>query len=99
MAVSYDRLNNAVRNKFGFDVTYTPAGGSARPIQAIVDRTYVSEIGGVGIQTESVVFQVVDADVPELAVGDAFTYQGTNYVAVEVKPDFNGMTDILLNKA
>ena len=98
MAVSYDRLNTTVRDKFGIDVTYTPDGGSPRTVKAVVERNYFAETGGVGIQTESLVLQVVDDDVPELAAGDDFTVLTVAYVAVEVKPDFNGMTEVVLNK-
>jgi hypothetical protein len=99
VAVSYDRLNSRVRDKFGVPVTYTPAGGVGRPVLAIVDRDYFSDTGGVGIQTETFVLQVVDADVPELAAGDGFTITGTAYMAVEIKPDFFGMTQVVLNRA
>jgi hypothetical protein len=99
VAFSYDRLNAAVRDKFGLDVLYTPDGGSPRTVKAIVEQDYYSETGGVGIQTGALVFQVVDADVPELAVGDGFELLSVAYVAVEVKPDFNGMTDVVLNRA
>jgi hypothetical protein len=99
MAVSYTRLNSAVRDKFGIDITFTPAGGVARTITAIIDRTYFAETGTIGIQTESFVLNVVDADVPELAAGDAFTVAAINYLAVEIQPDFYGMTNIILNKA
>lgn len=99
MAVSYDRLNQAVRDKFGIDATYTPDGGSPRTVKGVMERDYFSETGGIGIQTEALVFQVVDADVPELAVGDGFVLLATAYTVVEVKPDFHGMTDIVLNRA
>jgi hypothetical protein len=99
MTLSYDRLNTRNRDKFGVNVTYTPAGGVGRTVKAILDRDYFSDTGGVGIQTESFVVQLVDADVPELAAGDGVTYGGVNYTAVEVKPDFHGMTDVVLNKA
>lgn len=98
MSVSYDRLNQTVRNKFGDPVTYTPAGGSARTVEAIFERNYFSETGGTGIQTESFFLQVVDADLPELATGDAFTISGIVYQAKEIKPDFQGMTEIILRK-
>jgi hypothetical protein len=99
MAVSYDRLNAAVRDKFGIEVTYTPEGGSPRTVEAVVERDYYAETGGVGIQTEVLVLRVVDSDVPELAVGDGFEVLSLAYVAVEVKPDFHGMTDVVLNRS
>lgn len=99
MAVSYDRLNTKSRDKFGIDVIYTPDGGSPRTVKAIVDRDYYSETGGVGIQTETLVLEVVDDDLPELAVGDGFEVLTVAYNAVEVKPDFHGMTDVVLNRS
>lgn len=98
MAVSYDRLNNCTRDKFGQLINYTPAGGVAREVSAIINQTYVSEVGGIGRQTKSVFIQVVDADVPELAAGDVFEFSGVSYEAKEIRPDFAGMTDILLNE-
>jgi hypothetical protein len=99
VAVSYARLNTRVRDKFGVDVIYTPAGGAGRTVRAIVNRDYFADTGGVGIQTETFVLQVVDDDVPELAAGDGFTVAGSAFVAVEVKPDFFGMSEVVLNRA
>jgi hypothetical protein len=100
MAVSYSRLNSRVRDKFGIDITYIPAGASGRTVKGIIDRNYFSDTGGAaGIQTESFILQVVNNDIPELAAGDDFTIAGTNYKAVEIRPDFFGMTEIVLNKA
>lgn len=102
MTVSYDRLNERVRDKFGIDSTYTPDGGIARTVVAVVERDYFSETVGVGIQTESLVLKVVDSDVPEIAVGDVFSWASGSlagtYTVVEVKPDFHGMTDVVINK-
>jgi hypothetical protein len=98
MALSYDRLNSTVRNKFGIDVTFTPDGAAGRTVKGIINRDYFSETGGVGIQTEAYILQVVDADVPELAVGDQFTINATTFRAVEIKPDFDGMSEVVLNK-
>jgi hypothetical protein len=97
MVVDYSRLNSRVRDKFGISATYSPAGGNPRTITVIVDQEYYSETGGIGIQTESVSVQVVDLDVPELAVNDRLTINGKTYRVVEIKPDFFGMTDAILN--
>lgn len=103
MSISYDRLNAKVRNKFGVDSIYTPTGGDPRTVKVIVEEDYFSGSPGVGVQTATLVAKVVDADVPELAVGDIFTWSAGrlagSYEAKEIKPDFHGMTDIVLNKA
>jgi hypothetical protein len=96
MAISYGRLNTAVRDKFGIDAIYTPAGGDPRTVKVVVDREYIVDSE---IATEAFILQVVDDDVPELAVGDLFEVLAVAYTVVEVKPDFFGMTGVILNKA
>jgi hypothetical protein len=99
MAVDYDRLNRSVRDKFGAGVTYTPTGGDARAVTAIIERNYYADTGGVGIQTDKFLLQVVAADVPELAAGDAFSFLGVDYVAVEIRPDFFGMIEVFIQES
>lgn len=99
MAVAYNRLNAKVRDKFGVDMTYTPAGRAGRTVRAIIDESYTSDTGGVGIQTETYILLVVDTDMPELAAGDGFTINAADYVAKEIKPDFFGMTQVLLQRS
>lgn len=103
MAVSYDRLNSRVRDKFGIPATYTPAASTGRAVTIIIERDYFSETPGAGIQTERLVAQAVTDDVVEIAVGDNFTFAtddlAGSFKVVEVKHDYLGMTDIVLNKA
>jgi hypothetical protein len=99
MAVSYDHLNRTVLDKFGVSITYTPKAGTARALTVIIDENYVSDIGGVGIQTKSLVVQIVDADAPEIAFDDAMQIAGVDYYVVDIRPDYNGMSVIVLNKA
>lgn len=103
MAISYDRLNTRVRDKFGITATYTPAGGTGRTVIIVCEREYFSETPGVGMQTEKLIAQAVTDDVVEIAAGDQFDFAtddltGT-FKVVEVKHDYLGMTDIVLNKA
>jgi hypothetical protein len=96
MAVDYDRLNAACRDKFGTVISYTPAGGSARDVTAIIDQAYFSDTGGVGIQTNRATLHLVAGDVPELAAGDVFSFLGVDHVAVEIQPDFFGMLEAVI---
>jgi hypothetical protein len=96
MAVNYDRLNAACRDKHGTVISYTPAGGNPRNITAIIDQVYYSDTGGVGIQTHRVTLHLVAGDVPELAAGDVFTILGVDHVAVEIQPDFFGMLEAVI---
>jgi hypothetical protein len=99
MPVSYDRLNTRVRDKYGVIFNYTPAGGTAREVKGVIERAFFPDTGSVGIQSERFRLQVVDDDVPELAVNDVFEFAGVNYAVRVIEPDFFGMTDILLQKA
>lgn len=103
MSVSFDRLNSRVRDKFGLASTYTPAGGSGRSVTVVIERDYFADAPAMGIQTEKIVAKAVTDDVTEIAVGDAFDFATADltgsYTVVEVKHDFLGMTDIVLNKA
>lgn len=103
MAINYDRLNSRVRDKFGLSATYTPAGGTGRAVTVVIERDYFSDTPGAGIQTERLVAQAVTDDVVEIAVGDNFTFATDNlagsFKVVEVKHDYLGMSDIVLNKA
>jgi hypothetical protein len=99
--VDFGPLNRRCRDKFGTTATFTPDAGAGTPreLVGVYDAEYYSETPGVGTQTETAVFVVVSADIPDGAPGDLLTHAGIDYKIVEVKPDGLGMSDLVLNKA
>ena len=79
---------------------YTPSGGSAGNVTAIVDNEYeaVETGGSVAFAVERPRLTVRTTDVSTAAEGDAVSFDGTNYIVRVVMSDGTGMTELLIEK-
>lgn len=93
----------------GIQVTYTPAGGSAASINAILNQEYVDiDTAGLPVQGFTPVAQVKTTDVPNIAFGDSFAAPAiknldgtvikaaTNYKIINFEHDNLGITSLIL---
>jgi hypothetical protein len=93
----------------GIALTYTPTGGSATSIKAILNQEYVDiDTGGMPIQGYQPVAHVKTTDIPNIAFGDALAAPAiknldgttikaaTNYKVINFEHDNLGMTSLLL---
>lgn len=80
-------------------ITYTPDGGSSRVIAGMFQA--FSELTGgesVDVLVNNPILSVRTMDVPELAVGDVFAIDGHDYEAAVIRPDSEGITEIMMEK-
>ena len=83
----------------GREVTYTPQGGSPRTINAMLQEFSELTAGEtVDIVTTSPILSARSIDIAEIQTGDQFTIQSQNYKAVVIKPDNEGITELMLEK-
>jgi len=84
---------------FAEEVSYTPAGGTARTERAIVD--IASEVLELGEQFSmdgvSASLEMDAAKVPEMAQGDAMVVRSITYKVTGVEPDVGGMLRVRLS--
>jgi|TARA_R100000329_G_scaffold99930_1_gene82489 hypothetical protein len=112
MAMEFDRdFNGYLDATFGHGIslTYTPNGGSASTINAILNQEYVDiDSGGLPVQGFQPVAHVKTTDVPNIAFGDDISAPAiknldgttikaaTNYKVINFENDNLGMTQLLL---
>lgn len=85
---------------FGQTVSYTPSGGSASDVTAIVDNDYEAvDVGGsVAFAIQRPRLTARTADVSTAAEGDTVSYGGDNYIVRVVMADGTGITELLIEK-
>lgn len=90
---------NLLEKLDGREVIYTPDGGSPRPVTGMF-QAYSELVGGesVDVVVNNPVLSVRTADVPEIATGDAFTVDGTEYEVAVIRPDSEGITELIMEK-
>lgn len=87
----------------GREITYTPLGtpnGGASRVLSGLFQAYSELTGGesVDVVISSPVLSVRTQDIPEIAVGDQFTIEAQDYEVAVIRPDEEGITELLLEK-
>lgn len=94
-----DQLGFLDTETHGLTVSYTPLGGSAISIKAIVNDEYFGIDGeSVDIEGKQVLLTCRTADAPNAAHNDTFAFESNNYVVVNVRPDGTGFTEMVLEE-
>lgn len=80
-------------------VTYTPDGGAPRVIAGMFQE-FSEMVGGesVDITSSRPVLSVRTADIPEIQTNEQFQIDGTDYKAQVIRPDNEGITEVILEK-
>ena len=80
-------------------ITYTPDGGTPRVIAGMF-QAFSEAVGGetVDVVVNNPILSVRTMDVAELAVGDVFAIDGQEYEAAVIRPDSEGITEIMMEK-
>ena len=105
----FDGYLSADHGSDGIKVTYTPNGGSASSINAILNQEYIDiDSGGLPVQGYQPVAMVKTTDIPIIAFGDTIAAPAitsldgtqikasTNYKVINFEHDNLGMTSLLL---
>lgn len=81
----------------GREMFYTPAGGAIRAITGMF-QAYSQLVGGetVDVLVNNPVLSVRTDDVPEIATGDSITIDGKDYEVAVIRPDSEGITELIL---
>lgn len=83
----------------GREVTYTPSGGIARAISGMLQEfTEIVNNGSVDVMATHPVLSVRAVDIPEIATDDAVTVAGVNYKVTSIRPDNEGIIELILEK-
>jgi hypothetical protein len=83
----------------GREVTYTPTGGTPRVLSGMLQAfSELSSGESVDVVVAQPVLSVRTADVPELQTGDQFSVDGQDYEVAVIRPDSEGITEIMLEK-
>ena len=112
MAMEFDRDFDGYLDAdygHGINLTYTPSGGSATTIKAILNQEYVDiDTGGLPVQGFQPVAHVKTTDIANIAYGDDIAAPAitnldgttikvaTNYKVINYEHDNLGMTSLLL---
>ena len=80
-------------------VTYTPDGGEPRVLSGMF-QAFTEVTGGetVDVVVARPILSVRTIDVPELQTGDIFSIDGQEYETAVIRPDSEGITEIMLEK-
>ena len=81
----------------GREIFYTPAGGESRPISGMF-QAYSELVGAetVDVLVNHPVLSVRTTDVPEIATGERITIAGKDYEVAVIRPDSEGITELIL---
>lgn len=81
----------------GREIFYTPAGGATRAITGMF-QAYSELVGAetVDVLVHNPVLSVRTDDVPEIATGDSITIDGKDYEVAVIRPDSEGITEVIL---
>lgn len=83
----------------GREVTYAPDGGSPRVISGMLQEFSELTSGEtVDVVVTSPVLSVRSIDIPEIQTGDQFTVDGQDYEVAVIRPDNEGITELMLEK-
>lgn len=94
-----DQLGFLDTETHGLTVSYTPSGGSATSIKAIVNDEYFGIDGdSVDLEGKQIFLTCRTADAPNAAHNDTFVFESTTFKAVNVRPDGTGFTEIVLQE-
>ena len=92
-----DRL--IMLSDFGVDCTYTPAGGSASTIKAILQNEYFAiETGSVAMEMSQPIAVIRTADAPSIAHDDTMVMESVTYKVKNIRPDGTGISEIQLEE-
>jgi len=80
-------------------VTYTPDGGTPRVIAGMLQE-FSEMVSGesVDITSSHPVLSVRTADIPEIQTADQFQIDGQEYAVQVIRPDNEGITELILEK-
>lgn len=83
----------------GREINYSPQNSSPRLVIAMLQE-YTELVDGesVEIVSSNPVLSVRTIDIPEINIGDLFTVDGQDYEAQVIKPDNEGITEIILER-
>jgi hypothetical protein len=81
----------------GREVTYTPDGGTPRVLSGML-QAFSELVGGesVDVVVNNPVLSVRTQDIPEIQTGDQFTVDGKDYEVAVIRPDSEGITELIL---
>jgi hypothetical protein len=83
----------------GRDITYTLNGGIARSIAGMLQEfTEIVNNGSVDVMATHPVLSVRSVDAPEIATGDRIEVTGVNYKVTSIRPDNEGIIELILEK-
>lgn len=92
-----DRL--IMLSDFGVDCTYTPAGGSASTIKAILQNEYYAiETASVAMEMSQPIAVIRTADAPSIAHDDTMVMESVTYKVKNIRPDGTGISEIQLEE-
>lgn len=83
----------------GREVTYRPQVGVPRVISGMLQA--FSELAGgetVDVVVASPMLSVRTTDIPEIQVGDTFTIDEQDYEVAVIRPDSEGITELMMEK-
>lgn len=80
-------------------VTYTPDGGTPRVLPGMLQE-FSEMVSGesVDITSSRPVLSVRTADIPEIQTADQFQIDGQDYEVQVIRPDNEGITELILEK-
>ena len=83
----------------GREVTYRPLVGVPRIISGMLQEFSELTTGeSVDVVVTSPVLSVRSIDIAEIQVGDLFTIDGQDYEVAVIRPDNEGITELILEK-
>lgn len=83
----------------GREVIYSPSGGSPRALSGMLQE-YSELTGGetIDVVVTSPVLSVRSIDIPEIQVGDQFSVAGLDYEVAVIRPDNEGIIELMLEE-
>lgn len=83
----------------GREVTYTPDGGSPRIIVGMLQEfSELVDGESVDLVSSRPVLSVRTTDIPEIQTGDQFQIDGQDYAVQIIRPDNEGITEIIMER-
>jgi len=93
-----DQHHLAIMDKLdGREVIYTPQGGSPQTISGLF-QNYTEMLGSdnVDIVSSQPVLSVRTVDIPSIQTGDHIEIDGNSYSIAVIRPDSEGITELML---
>ncbi len=83
----------------GREVVYTPLVGAPRLLFGML-QAYSELVGGesVDVVVNQPILSVRTSDIPEIQVGDNFNIDNQDYEVAVIRPDSEGITELMLEK-